>query len=254
MTLWANLPVSFPDLPHFPDTVGEIFSPEPKKSGRWFIVHVNGKNWTYFETGGYGWTYWHTAVDVGKLLGRHVFEWNGCASRKNLYIPGVNVDAWTDDQIDAWFDALRNTTPLLTGGSKANQYLLRDVARKVAQENPRGRCDCGKRATRWGVHSQTHTYLVSDPPFLKIGRAVDIKKRWPKNGPTDNPRDVVVLDVIHGNIEDRLHAMCKAHHYRREWFHDTEQVRKTFRRVKAVLHRKKQSASAKTASTTEKYG
>jgi hypothetical protein len=82
---------------------------------------------------------------------------------------------------------------------------------------------------------QLFTYLVHDAPFLKIGRTVNVTTRWPANGCTDNPRDVIVIDVIAKDVEKELHLACLAHHYRGEWFHDHPDVRLAFASMKQQI-------------------
>lgn len=97
-----------------------------------------------------------------------------------------------------------------------------------------------------------YTYLVSDPPFVKIGRTANIKKRWPAQGVTDNPRTVAVVSVVEHDVESLVHAECEPFHYRGEWFYDVPEVRATFEKIKSAVMQG--DSLNKTASTTEKYG
>lgn len=104
----------------------------------------------------------------------------------------------------------------------------------------------------YGRKNFGYTYLVSDPPFLKIGRTDNINKRWRGQASTDNPRMLTVVDVIEQDVEDWIQAECEAFHHRGEWFHDVPEVRATFQKIKSTVMQS--DSLGKSASTTEKYG
>lgn len=132
--------------------------------------------------------------------------------------------------LDLWLDAIDLTTPLMQGGPNRRDpyYRFRDVYARFAARWPRMKCSCGKTLARGERAPKVHTYLVSDPPYLKIGKTSDIKKRFPASGSTDNPRPLTVLATLCGDEEYALQGRFHRWHVRGEWFHDKPSIRAAF--------------------------
>lgn len=68
-------------------------------------------------------------------------------------------------------------------------------------------------------------YLIEDRDYLKIGFTIDMKNRM--NSYKTTNCYATLIDTKPGTRidEKELHRLCEPHHYTREWFHNTQEVR-----------------------------
>lgn len=130
-----------------------------------------------------------------------------------------------------WELVVREVAPMAHGGSGGSVWLYRsrDLLGAFAKRVPRLRCSCGKLLPRHAREiPKQHTYLVSDAPYLKIGRTVDVQRRFKNGVSTDNPRPLHLLAQLCGNQEAELHERFARYRVRGEWFKDVPSIRQAF--------------------------
>lgn len=199
---------------------------------RRIYASIAGQSYCYDVAYGYS-SYNDAAADeIGELFGRRVVR---CLREmcENAERRGKTISRDRLDLLGQAFDQ----TPRLFHGHLHSYYFVRDILKTAASLAPRQRCRCGLPLPRGSAMTTQVTYLVSDKPYVKIGRTTDIKKRWGSGTCTDNPREVRVLDYLCGDYEWMLHARCKRYRRRGEWFRDCKTVRRHWDEVKQIAKR-----------------
>lgn len=149
-------------------------------------------------------------VVLAKHLGRRVyFEGEPTPFLSDV----VNEHEWR-----AACEAVRPFAHWGCNGSKS-AWLLRDICHVYREVHGKKRCSvCGQRMPRHFQDDGSHTYLIFDGEFLKVGQSKNPRRRV-EAIKTGNPRNVRLLAELCGGFrEAELHREFRELRVAGEWF------------------------------------